>query len=38
MLEPGMPPHLRLCGEERKRLMGSDKEPVTDFGLASVAS
>ena len=28
-----MPSHLRLCGEDRKRLMGSEEKLVTNLGV-----
>ena len=31
VLEPRMPSHLGLCGEESKRLVGGDEEAVTGF-------
>jgi hypothetical protein len=31
--EPTMPSHLRLCGEERKGLMGCQEKPVAHLGV-----
>jgi len=33
VLEPTIPSHLRLCGEERKRLMGSEEKLVANLGV-----
>jgi hypothetical protein len=32
MLELGMPSHLGLCGQQAKRLVGSQQESVTEVG------
>lgn len=32
VVQPGTPAHIGLCGEQGKRLMGCDEEPVTEFG------
>ena len=31
--EPTIPSHLRLCGEERKRLVGSEEKLVAHLGV-----
>ena len=33
VLEPTIPSHLRLCGEERKRLVGSKEKLVAHLGV-----
>jgi len=33
VLQPTIPSHLRLCGEERKRLVGSEEKLVAHLGV-----
>ena len=33
VLEPTIPSHLRLCGEDRKGFMGSEEKLVTNLGV-----
>jgi len=32
VLKPGMPTNMGLCGQQAKRLMGSQEEAVTEVG------